>query len=457
MAGIGFELRKLLARDSLTSLIQTYAYAGIISSGPWVLSIIGILVIGFMSVSVVTPEFLINQFQVTVTYLMALSLILTGIVQLAFTRFIADRLFEKRDDEVLPNLNGVLLVVTLVSGLIGGVTVIVSFREQTILYRLLLVSCFVILSNLWIATIMLSGLKQYKQIVGLYVLGYTISVSGALLLRPFGLEGLLLGFVLGQLVMLMGMIVMVTRGYPGRQFIGFDFARRGRMFPTLMAVGFLYNLGVWADKFMFWLYPDTSQPVIGPFRASLIYDLPVFLAYLSIIPGMAVFLTRMETDFVEYYERFYAAVRDGGALGQIEEMRDEMVFTIRQGIFEIIKIQGIATLTIFVAGPALLRWLGISELYLSLLYIDVVAAGLQVVFLGILNVFFYLDKRRIVLVLNGLFVGLNIVFTYVTLQLGAPFYGYGFALALLFTVMVGFYLLDYKLDRLEYETFMLQR
>ena len=457
MAGIGFELRKLLAKDSLTGLMQAYAYAGIISSGPWVLSILGILIIGFISVSVVTPEFLINQFQVTVTYLMALSLILTGLVQLAFTRFIADRLYEKRDDEVLPNFNGILLVVTLVSGLIGTLTVVISFRDQSILYRLLLVSGFVILSNLWIATIMLSGLKQYKQIVGLYVLGYAISVGAALALRPFGLEGLLLGFVLGQLVMLMGMIVMVTRAYPGRQFIAFDFARRGRMFTTLIAVGFLYNLGVWADKFLFWFYPYTSQPVIGPFRASLIYDLPVFLAYLSIIPGMAVFLTRMETDFVEYHERFYEAVRDGGSLNHIEEMRDEMVFTIRQGIFEIIKIQAIATLILFVAGPALLRWLGISELYLSLLYIDVVAAGLQVVFLGILNVFFYLDKRRIVLVLNALFVGLNITFTYVTLQLGAPFYGYGFALALLFTVMVGFYLLDYKLDRLEYETFMLQR
>ena len=457
MAGIGFELRKLLAKDSLTGLMQAYAYAGIISSGPWVLSILGILIIGFISVSVVTPEFLINQFQVTVTYLMALSLILTGLVQLAFTRFIADRIYEKRDDEVLPNFNGILLVVTLVSGLIGTLTVVISFRDQSILYRLLLVSGFVILSNLWIATIMLSGLKQYKQIVGLYVLGYAISVGAALALRPFGLEGLLLGFVLGQLVMLMGMIVMVTRAYPGRQFIAFDFARRGRMFTTLIAVGFLYNLGVWADKFLFWFYPYTSQPVIGPFRASLIYDLPVFLAYLSIIPGMAVFLTRMETDFVEYHERFYEAVRDGGSLNHIEEMRDEMVFTIRQGIFEIIKIQAIATLILFVAGPALLRWLGISELYLSLLYIDVVAAGLQVVFLGILNVFFYLDKRRIVLVLNALFVGLNITFTYVTLQLGAPFYGYGFALALLFTVMVGFYLLDYKLDRLEYETFMLQR
>jgi uncharacterized membrane protein len=457
VAGIGFELRKLLVKDSLTGLFQAYAYASIISSGPWVLSIVGILIIGFMSVSVVTPEFLINQFQVTVTYLIALSLMLTGFVQLAFTRFIADRLFEKHDDEVLPNFNGVLLLVTLVSGTIAVVTIVVSFRDQSILYRLLLVSGFVIISALWVATILLSGLKQYKQIVGLYVFGYTISVSAALALRPFGLEGLLLGFVLGQLVMLMGMIVMVTRSYPGRQFIAFDFLKPGAMFPSLMMVGFLYNVGVWVDKFMFWFHPYTGQAVIGPLRASLIYDLPVFLAYLSIIPGMAVFLTRMETDFVEYYDRFYKAVRDGGALVHIEEMRDEMVFTIRQGIFEIIKIQAIATLVIFVAGPALLRWLGISELYLSLLYIDVVAAGLQVVFLGILNVFFYLDKRRIVLVLSAMFVVFNFVFTYVTLQLGAPFYGYGFALALLFTVMVGFYMLDYKLERLEYETFMLQR
>ncbi|MFP5464186.1 MAG: exopolysaccharide Pel transporter PelG, partial [Gammaproteobacteria bacterium] len=98
MAGIGFELRKLMRRDTLLGLMQTYAYAGIISSGPWVLSILGILVIGFMSFSVVFPDLLITQFQVSVTWLIALSLILTGIVQLAFTRFTADRHFEKRED-----------------------------------------------------------------------------------------------------------------------------------------------------------------------------------------------------------------------------------------------------------------------------------------------------------------------------------------------------------------------
>ena len=97
MAGIGFELRKLLRRDSLLGMLQAYAYAGIISSGPWVLSIVGILVIGLMSAAIVVPEFLITQFQVSVTYLVALSLILTGFVQLAFRQahgrpvFAADR------------------------------------------------------------------------------------------------------------------------------------------------------------------------------------------------------------------------------------------------------------------------------------------------------------------------------------------------------------------------------
>ena len=43
MAGIGFELRKLLKKQTYGGLIQAYAFAGVISSGPWVLSIIGIM------------------------------------------------------------------------------------------------------------------------------------------------------------------------------------------------------------------------------------------------------------------------------------------------------------------------------------------------------------------------------------------------------------------------------
>ena len=97
MAGIGFELRKLLRRDSYSGLLQAYAFAGIISSGPWVLSIVGILLIGLLSVTAAAPSYLVVQFQISVTYLMVSSLVLTGVIQLSFTRFVADRLFDSRN------------------------------------------------------------------------------------------------------------------------------------------------------------------------------------------------------------------------------------------------------------------------------------------------------------------------------------------------------------------------
>ncbi len=456
MAGIGFELRSLLARDSLTGVLQAYVYASIIGSGPWVLSIVGILIIGLLSSAVSAQGLTVTQFQVSVTYLIAASLILTGFVQLSFTRFIADRLYQKQDAVVLPNFNGVTLVVTATSGLLGLAAAVFLFDGLNIVYRMLMLTGFVMLSNIWVATIFLSGLKQYKQILLLYALGYGVTVVAALALRPLGLEGLLLGFVLGHGVMLLGMVLLVVRNYPSAQFISFDFLRPGAMFVSLIMVGFFYNLGVWADKIIFWYGPDTGQRVIGPLHASVIYDLPVFLAYLSILPGMAVFLVRMETDFVEYYQAFYAAVREGSTLARLEDLRNEMVYAIRRGLFEIIKIQAIATLVIFVAGPALLRSLGIPELYLPLLYIDVVAAGLQVVLLGLMNVFFYLDKRMVVFWLTLIFATLNGALTWASLSLGAAWFGYGFAASVFITVFIAFQVLDRRLETLEYETFMLQ-
>jgi uncharacterized membrane protein len=169
-----------------------------------------------------------------------------------------------------------------------------------------------------------------------------------------------------------------------------------------------------------------------------------------------VFLVRIETDFVEYYERFFDAVREGGSLDQIRHLRDEMVFTIRQGLYEILKIQGITTVLVMVLAPRVLDWIGISHLYLPLLYLDVVAASLQVVLLGLLNIFFYLDRRRVVLGLTVLLLVLNTGLSWLTLQLGAAYYGYGVALAMMITVFVAMLALESRLHRLEYETFMLQ-
>ncbi len=457
MAGIGFEIRRILEKDTLFSLLEAYGYAGIISSGPWVLSILGVMMIGILSYTLVSPQTLIVQFLVSVTYLMAFSLILTGALQLMFTRFIADRLFENKPQIILPNMLGALFLTTMVAGCSGTLVLFLLF-DQNLLYRLLMLANFVALCNLWIVIIFLSSMKTYRLIVSLFFAGYSLAVIAALglSLLGLGLNGLLLGVLTGHCFLLFGFLFVIIRAYPGDHLIAFDFLQKKQIFVSLAFTGFFFNLGIWADKLIFWFYPDTSQPVIGPLRASLIYDLPIFLAYLSIIPGMAVFLVRMEADFAEQYDLFYTSIREGDTLQRIFYRKDRMIYTARQGIYEIFKVQGMTVVLLLLWGQDILRVIGISPLYVRLFYIDVVGVSVQVLLLSIMNVLFYLDGRRIALFLTLLFLLSNTLFSWLSIQLGASFFGYGFTLAMALTSLVGLALLSRKMRRLEYETFMLQ-
>ncbi|WP_133649251.1 exopolysaccharide Pel transporter PelG [Paraburkholderia flava] len=457
MAGIGFELRKILRQQTLFGVARAYAYAGLISSGPLILSIFGILIIGILSLAFVIPKYAIVQFQVSVTYLIAGSLILTGPLQLSFTRFISDRLFEKREDLVLSNYNGIVLVATAASGLVGFIAVALGFRGEPLVYRVLMVAGFVVVSNIWIAVIFLSSVKQYRQILLVFLVGYGCTVAFALLLNRHGIAGLLGGFVAGHLVLYAGLSGLIYRNYSSERFIAFDALNRRFAYPSLALVGLLFNLGVWLDKFMFWYSPGTGSQVIGPLHASVIYDIPVFIAYVCVMPGMATFLVRIEADFVEYYDAFFEAVRSGATLHHINEMRDMMVGSVRAGLYEIVKVQAVVLLLIVAFGHWLLEALHISTLYLPLLLVDVIAASLQVLLLGLMNVFFYLDSRRSVVALSAGFVVLNGLLTGITLWMTPDAYGYGFALALLILDVAAVLLLDRKFSRLEYETYMLRQ
>lgn len=456
MAGIGFELRKILSNDSYTATLRAYVYAGLISSGPWVLSIISVMLIGVMSLGVVVPDIVVRQFLVTVTYLMACSLIFTGGAQLFFTRFISDRLFEKKSDRILPNLVGILTIVTVSSGLLATLVMALLFDEP-FAYRLLVLANFVVLCNLWLVIIFLSGMKAYNRILIVMFIGYALMVCCALVLRFMKMDGLLLALLIGHASLLFMFMFDILREYPAKQLVAFDFLKRREVFISLLATGFCYNLGIWIDKFIFWFNPVTSSEVIGPLRASMLYDLPIFLAYLAIIPGMAVFLVRIETDFAEWYERVYAAIRGGETLQHIGQLKKQMILAIRQGLLEICKVQGLTVVLLFLLAPQLLAWLGISSYYLPLFYVDLIGVSIQVVFMALLNVFFYLDKRTIVLELCLLFVALNAALTLLSQYMGPSFYGYGFTLSLFVCVLLGLTRLSSSLDDLEYETFMLSR
>ncbi|WP_457642049.1 exopolysaccharide Pel transporter PelG [Persephonella sp.] len=457
MAGIGFELRKILQKEDILSVLKAYGYSAVISSGPWIISIISIIVSGYISYPYVKNKHDLMAFMVSITYLLALSLIFTGFFQLYFSRYIADRLFEKRLDKVLPNIIGMLTVVILL-GFLFISPVFVLFKEQGAVYSVTFVFIFLTLSGVWILNVVLTALKNYKFIVFAFLISYLFTVVSVFVLSMAGsgLNGLLISFLGGQIILFFLLLSLIIYNFASNKLVEFDFLNREKIYISLVFTGFFYNLGIWTDKFIFWFHPDTGENVIGILRNSILYDLPIFLAYLAIVPGMAVFLLRLETEFAEKYENYYKAVREGATFDSIRKRHVYMVETARTAIFEVFRVQSIVILFLFLFSEPIFRLFHFPVFYLPLFHIDLVGTGLQLFFMSLLAIAFYLDKRRDVLILSVLFFLLNSLFSLVSIELGIMFFGYGFALSLLFVSVMALWLLRKDFERLNYETFMLQ-
>ena len=160
MAGIGFEIKKILKRDSLLSIFEAYGLAGMVSSGPWIMSILALLTIGIISASVVSPAIVIVQFLVIVTYMMACSLIISGLIQLLITRFISDLIYAKEERHIIPNLFGAMTVVSILGGGICSIALFLS-PELPALVKVTIFVTTVLLCNQWLAILFFSCMKEY--------------------------------------------------------------------------------------------------------------------------------------------------------------------------------------------------------------------------------------------------------------------------------------------------------
>lgn len=455
MAGIGFELRRILKRRTYFSLLKAYGFAGIVSSGPWLLSIFGILLLGFLAVSQNEHSSAVIDFQVSVTYLIMSSLIFTGPVQLLFTRYIADMLFARQKKAVISIILMMIASICTLGIIVACVIAILFFGNTPVLYQFLMGTGFVELCGVWILTIMGTSLKDYKALVAWYLVAYTtIVIAGIYLGADQGLYGYLLAFDLGQGILLMSLGAMVIRQFPGMLSFPGKLLSTQRMFWSLAWIGLFFNAAVWVDKILFWFTPDTSALVIGPLRASPIYDVPIFLSYLLIVPGLAIFLFRLETDFVEAYEAYNRAIVEGGNYSELLIAKQGMINATRTGLWDIAKVQGITVIFAIAFTPQILSLLGYPVSYSRIFQFDVIGVSLQLLFMSILNVYFYMDLRgRSVLMTLSFFLG-NVIFTWLSLEGGPFFYGMGFMFSLFIADVLGLFLLQRDLRDIDFITFV---
>ena len=454
MAGIAFEIRKLLKTKSLAGLSYAFMYGISLSAGPIIVSIFTILLSGLIARQFL-DENTVRNYQIVVTYIIALSLIISSPLQLILTRFIADRYFENSIEKILPNFLGALLIATVMGFSAGFSFSLWGMRELPIQFKAVFTFSLSLMSGFWLINILLTAFKDYKLILIAFITGFGTILLLTQLLSRFGIEGLLLAFLTGVSITFIILTGYLFRMYPTDNLLDISFLKSG--YHTLILVGIFYNLGVWIDKFLFWFSPETGSPVLGPFRSSIVYDIPMFLAYLSITPGMGYFFLKLEGEFASYYTKYYEAIISGETLERIYELGHNMIIAARNIIQETIRTQAIVIILLLIFEKSIFEFFHLSLVYIPLFNVLILGTSLQLLVMAVLSLIYYFDLRKESLIITSLFALLNAVLTYVSIKLGPYYYGYGFFLALLVSLVAGILLLRRVLYEIHYRTFMLNR
>jgi uncharacterized membrane protein len=218
----------------------------------------------------------------------------------------------------------------------------------------------------------------------------------------------------------------------------------------LLAFGALYNVGIWADKLVFWSHGEVVE---GALRKHSLYDTSSFLAYATVVPALAVNLVRIETAFYPRYRAYYALIEQGGTLDLIRRARERMVATLRDSAVRILRVQGWVTAAAIVVAPEVLPILGVPDGAVPTFRVLCIGAYFHVLSLLTLLTLLYFDRRRDAATTALLFCVMNAVLSSISATGYPVHYGLGYAAAALGTLLFGFVRLQRVLERLEYHTF----
>jgi uncharacterized membrane protein len=240
-----------------------------------------------------------------------------------------------------------------------------------------------------------------------------------------------------------------SRGLASWRFLG-----HFRHFPELAMCGLLYNFGIWIDKILFWQLSEASIQVSGVLRASLEYDIAVYLSLLSIVPGLSVFFLRLETDFAECFQRFFRETNTSGSLDRILRAKDEMGHSLRRGFSRVVAVQAVVTLSLLIFSDRIGGWLGIGAIQVGIFRVTLIGGFLLMLFLALLTILFYLDDRRGALAACLVFALGNAGLGLATLLASEAWYGFGFVAAAGAAMLVATWRVNRRLSRFEFHVFM---
>jgi len=453
MAGIGFVLKKLVNRDDLISAARAYTHSALISCGPWVFTIFALTIVFTFSGSNVRTEGYLN-FQAALFYNFAFSLIFSAPIHMVATRYIADSIY-KHDVTNIPSSLLVCFLLVVLTQLAPVAWFYFYYTQLPLLFQLLAFLNFFLLSSVWTINVYLTALKNYGATTRAFAIGMLIIfVFMMFLVKGYNEIGVLLGLNIGLVFIVFSLIGEVLAEYNYVFSNIREFWLYFRKFYDLALAGTFYSLGVWADKIVMAFAPESTLLKSG-MHVYFEYNKAFFIAYIVMIPAIAMFILSVETNFFGHYRRFYKDILDGVPYSRIKINHHAIIQNLRISGRDMAIMQGCVCFVVMALAHKIFAFLHLGLAQMSMFRFAVFGSYLHVLALFELIILSYFECRRAALWIQLVFFLTNAVFTYITMLLGFEYYGYGYFLSALVTFLLATAALHHYVTQLPYCDFIL--
>lgn len=457
MAGIGFELRKLYRQEGIVQNMKAYVYSSMTTIGPMILCLILMFAQQAM-MKANDSNYLDNElFVATIVYCFVFSIILTSGFSMIVTRFVADLIYEKKFEGIISAFYGVLIIILPIGGLVAYLFFYAV--QESFWYKIVAYLFFIELVVIWMQNVFLSALKDYKKIVSGFAIGILIALIISFVLFWFtSIDSVIIAFLsidIGFAVIVGLSMYHFEKVFPrDEQRDYFAFLVYLKKYPSIFFSGLFIYSGVYIHNLIYWVFSDKHFNIAEQFLLMPFYDVPVFYAYISVLPSLVMFVVIVETDFYEKFLNYYKNIINGGTYESMTNAKKKMQKVLMHRIDFLVEVQLLFTTLSIALGIIYLPKIGFTMDQVDLFILLCLAYFFFIIMFVILHVLMYFDDRKGVIYISGLFVLASAIFTYISMIF--EFDGSGMFFASFIMLIVAISRLLYILKNIDYYTFCSQ-
>lgn len=454
MAGIGFELKRLFKKEGVFSTIFAGIYATAVTIGPTVIVIIALNIMymlpPYLEIAYRDREVLSS----TILYVFVFALILASPINNILSRYVADKIYEEDYSSIFTAVETGSVLIAICVGILGipfGYAMY-TIGNLPLYYVFASYLFFAGLSFTFYYMTFITVLKEYRKItysfLGSLAVGVLFVIISVYWFDVVIVDAILLGLMISFNLIAMILLLFIKKSFVNHNHNSVELLSYIKKGWWLILANIFYILGLYVHNFVFWFFSDYKILVANVFKSAPTYDMATYLAMLSNISVLVIFVVNVETKFHTAYKAYCESII-GAAGKDIRRAKEKMIETLRRETIYIVQIQIVVNIIVYIAALVIFPKIGIEGIVLSMY--PVMSIGYMILYLVqcLMIYMFYLDDQKGAPMAGGIFFAGTLLGSMVAVHLIPSLAGLGVVFGASCGFTAAFFRIRYKLKHLD--------